>query len=358
MDLQDYGYRIVQIEVTNRCNMRCTFCPVPIREIPLRDMRKGEISGILEELAKWDGIENIAFHQFGEPLLYEGLWDCVEKARGLGLQTDVTTNGLLANRETAMKMIDTPPDFLVVSLNTITPEHYYATRGTKAPYEKYIDGITDFLSVIVDSDHDIRRINTLIAVNDTRWRGWRHWVKQKIGLVRAQDPTIYDPGPLKVRPHFVLFLEILEAKSERFQFSEEELDQRIDDYFNFRTRGRINIAYELAPNNHIVYKEFVHGRRLTQHYPVEKALCGTKILGILADGTVTACCVDYDGSTGLGNIFEGDLETILDRSRAILDGLRRTGELHFEVCKKCRGAPTWIGARIKEYRTKKSLGAT
>lgn len=89
------------------------------------------------------------------------------------------------------------------------------------------------------------------------------------------------------------------------------------------------------------------GRRISQNRPVERALCGTDIIGILADGTVTCCCLDYQGFTGLGNIFNEDLMSILSRNGAILEGLHTTGRLHFDGCKKCMGSPTKVGAAIK-----------
>ena len=59
------------------------------------------------------------------------------------------------------------------------------------------------------------------------------------------------------------------------------------------------------------------------------------------------CCVDYEGFTGLGNIYTESLESILTRNRSIIDDLRK-GELHFEACKKCMGAPTKNGVKLKQ----------
>jgi hypothetical protein len=118
-------------------------------------------------------------------------------------------------------------------------------------------------------------------------------------------------------------------------------------YSGSGSRNGWETAYELGPNNSITYKRFINGRRIAQNYPVERSLCGTEIIGILADGAVTCCCSDYQGFTGLGNIFSEDLISILGRNKAILDGLHRTGELHFDGCKTCQGAPTRMGATIK-----------
>ena len=85
----------------------------------------------------------------------------------------------------------------------------------------------------------------------------------------------------------------------------------------------------------------------SQYFPVDKAKCGTEIIGILADGTVTCCCIDYDGLTDLGNIFSKDLYSILDQNREIIEGLHKTGDLHLDICKRCMGSPTKSGAWFK-----------
>ena len=37
--IAEFGYRIIQIEVTSRCNMGCSFCDLPIRDAKLKDVR-------------------------------------------------------------------------------------------------------------------------------------------------------------------------------------------------------------------------------------------------------------------------------------------------------------------------------
>ena len=59
-------------------------------------------------------------------------------------------------------------------------------------------------------------------------------------------------------------------------------------------------------------------------------------LGVLADGTVVPCCLDHEGDIALGNLFEDDLDTILNstRARGLRDGFscRQPTE---ELCRRC-----------------------
>ena len=57
-------------------------------------------------------------------------------------------------------------------------------------------------------------------------------------------------------------------------------------------------------------------------------------IGILVDGTVVPCCLDSEGSINLGNIFEEDLQSIIESERAkkIYDGFSRRKAVE-DLCK-------------------------
>lgn len=349
--IKDYGYRVIQIEVTNRCNMACSFCPLPIRKSPLKDIAVKDTFWLLETIAKMGGVDFVAFHQFGEPLLYKGIWEAIARCRELGLKSQLVTNGLLLTDRNIAKLMEHPPDYLRISAQTLNPVYHAATRGTELPFDAYIDRVARCLATLIDNEHGIEEVRTDLAVNEDRYYGVSgkiHYLAQVAGATRQGDPTINNETPKTLRPHFISLMKMIETHSRSFKFSLQHLDECIAHYYsNNGSRDNWQTAYEFGPNNSIAYKRFINGRRIAQNYPVERTLCGTDIIGILADGTVTCCCSDYEGFTGLGNIFSEDLFSILDRNHTILDGLHRTGELHFDGCKKCQGTPTKLGAIIK-----------
>ena len=59
-------------------------------------------------------------------------------------------------------------------------------------------------------------------------------------------------------------------------------------------------------------------------------------LGVLADGTVVPCCLDNNGEINLGNIFESDLEEIINSPKAqnIYNGFSNRTACE-ELCKRC-----------------------
>ena len=349
--LTDYGYRVVQLEVTNRCNMACSFCPLPIRDLPLADIEPKEAFDVIDSLALIGGIEFVAFHQFGEPLLYPRIWDCIDKCRTLGLRSQLVTNGLLLTDRNIDALMEHPPNILRISAQTLNPANHAATRGIEVPFDTYIDRVARCVARLIDHNPGIEEIRTDLAVNEDRYFGVQgavRYMKEVSGLVDRGDPTIHDETPRSLRPHLIDLLKRVEQHSRTFTFSPAHLDECTDRYYSATDMANgWETAYTLAENHSITYKRFINGRRISLNYPVERALCGTDILGILADGTVTCCCLDYKGFTGLGNIFSEDLLSILDRNHEILDGLHTTGQLHFGACKTCLGAPTKVGAAIK-----------
>lgn len=349
--IKAFGYHVIDLEVTNRCNMACSFCPLPIRDLPLRDIPQKDVFDILETIAKLDGIDFVAFHQYGEPLLYPRIWECIDRCRELGLRTQLVTNGLLLTDRNIDKLFRHPPNILRISAQTMNPAYHAATRVVDVPFETYIDRVSRCVARLVEHNPGIDEIRTDVAVNEDRYYGIEgkvHYLAQVTGVAERGDPTINNETPRTLRPHLIGFLKQVEMHAPSFELSLPHLDECTERYYSGDGYSQgWETAYELGPNNSIAYKRFINGRRISQNHPVERGLCGTDIIGILADGTVTCCCLDYSGFTGLGNIFTDDLISILQRSQPILDGLQKTGELHFDGCKKCLGAPTKVGATIK-----------
>lgn len=59
-------------------------------------------------------------------------------------------------------------------------------------------------------------------------------------------------------------------------------------------------------------------------------------IGILCDGSVVPCCMDYDGNIFLGNLFQQNLSDILNSERAtFIKKNLENGTAPCEMCKRC-----------------------
>ncbi len=109
----------INFGLTHRCNLGCNICetweerPNVEDELILDDLKK-----TIFDISKWGRI-NISFAG-GEPLIRkDDLLQCIKYASGLGLDTHVTTNGILINDKTAAELVKSGLDYLQVSLDGI-----------------------------------------------------------------------------------------------------------------------------------------------------------------------------------------------------------------------------------------------
>jgi len=344
INLRDYGYSVIQIEVNNTCNMACTFCPLPIRGTPNRTMSYEDVIRIIEQVSHYEGIDFVALHQFGEPLLNRDIWNYIDHCRPLGLRSQLVTNGLLLNEKNIRRIIEHQPNILRISAQILAPDKHEEVRGVK------LEQIADVIAALIDADENgIEEARIDLAVNPDNQRGLKK-LKSMMGeatkMTESGDPTIYNPSVRTTRPHVINLLKLVESKSARFNLSIDHLDENIVKYYEEHGTD-FAVAYDFGNNIKMAYKPFHNGRKLSQYYPIKSQVCNTSIIGILANGDVTLCCVDYEGGTAIGNILEEELQDILRNGSTIIHDLHHEGKLHFDLCKKCLGCPTRHGAFIK-----------
>lgn len=267
----------IYLEITNVCNLDCSFCHKTSRAKKL--MSEDEFNILTDKLrgrAKF-----LYFHLMGEPLLHPSLPRLIETAKRKGFLPMLTTNGsLLAERGAAL--LGSLPYKISISLHAPDANPTFACEG-------YFDFCIDFArkasergciialrlwNLGTDSDNS-QVLNKLHAEFSGDW-----------GDIRGGSSQRLAPR---------LFLEW----GEHFDWPDVS-------------------APECPPDTDI----FCYGLR--------------DQIGVLADGTVVPCCLDADGNLALGNLFNTDLDDILSspRAKAIYDGFscRRATQ---PLCRRC-----------------------
>ena len=84
-------YKKVYLEITNRCNLQCSFCP-GTRRTP-RMLTPAEFRFLAERLRP--ATRYLYLHLMGEPLLHPDLPELLSIAAGLDFTVNITTNGTL-----------------------------------------------------------------------------------------------------------------------------------------------------------------------------------------------------------------------------------------------------------------------
>jgi len=84
----------IYIEITNRCNLNCSFCIHNKR--PFKDMSFNEYQLIIDRIK--NNTKEVYLHVLGEPLLHKDINNFIDYATSQGLQVNITTNGYLIER--------------------------------------------------------------------------------------------------------------------------------------------------------------------------------------------------------------------------------------------------------------------
>ena len=121
--------RVLMIEPTNECNLRCPLCPTGAGTLK---RPKGQMAFELYQriLADLDGaLERLMLYNYGEPFLHPRIFDMIAEARQAEIHTRISTNGLVFLRARhADDLIASRLNHLRVSVDGATAETYAIYR--------------------------------------------------------------------------------------------------------------------------------------------------------------------------------------------------------------------------------------
>jgi MoaA/NifB/PqqE/SkfB family radical SAM enzyme len=109
--------RSVKIELTGRCNFKCTFCARSDRLREQKEMDWGLFTHLLDEMRE-AGVEELGLFYLGESFMSKRLEEAVDYAKKLGFPyVFLTTNGSLATPDRVESLFRNGLDSLKFSLN-------------------------------------------------------------------------------------------------------------------------------------------------------------------------------------------------------------------------------------------------
>ena len=118
----------LQIEPTNRCNLRCALCPVTIgMDRPSGDMEFNIFKKIIDEIG--DYVFLILLWDWGEPFLNPSIYEMISYAKQKGIKLVSSTNGHLFKKiEQADKLIVSGIDSIIFAVDGISQKTYEPYR--------------------------------------------------------------------------------------------------------------------------------------------------------------------------------------------------------------------------------------
>lgn len=272
-------FKKIYIEINNTCNFNCSFCIHTTRK--KKYMSIDEFKHVINEVKDYS--DYVYFHLMGEPLIHPKLNEFITIAKNEGLLVNITTNGSLLLEHLDM-FINNPVRQINISLHSIESENEV--------FYKYVDDIIKCVKHIHNNTktHIAMRLWDIMGENDSR----HDYILDKLSREFSIE---INNVKLKNYQSLVIADDIFLNMDKRFIWPSLDLDV-------VSTKGR--------------------------------CLGMKDMVSILVDGSVCACCLDSNGDTKMGNIFEDSFKDIIecDRAKNMVDGFyhRRVVE---PLCQRC-----------------------
>jgi MoaA/NifB/PqqE/SkfB family radical SAM enzyme len=320
--------------------MRCSFCPYTYKSEQKFSLSVQKITELLDELGGSLKPGTVMFHMYNEPLIYPGIWQCIDYAKQHQLKVLIATNGLTLGKKNAFKLLNHSPHHLRISLHVVDDKVHNSLRGTRVSASTYLNNIALTVAVLYDNANDIDEIEIDLAVRR------KTSAVRFLGMGQKEDPSVAGMTPDRIRDGVENFLMLVQKYSASFKYEKKMLDSNISDYYKSDSRV-FDEAYRISKNIVLNFKQFMNNNQMKFFKPVEYGRCDTKNLGIRADGTVVPCCLDCNGDIPLGNINNEKLIDVLVRSENFIDELRKGGKLKYNLCKHCLGTSSTVGVGLR-----------
>ncbi len=266
-------FKRIYVEITNVCNLHCSFCPPHNRKPEFMSVENFE--KILDQIRPYS--DYLCLHVKGEPLIHPDFDKMAKLAFEKGFSINLATNGILLK------------------------DHIDAS--------KYLRQVN--VSLHATNDADIVKEAMKITNCYVNFRVWN------------THDSVVDNKALKVLEQ-EFGVDLIEKLDQQMQAMKHST---LGSETNFRIRDNffVSIQNEFEWPD-LDKKEMINGTclGLTDHF------------GILVDGTVVPCCLDNNGDVPLGNIFEQKIDDILNSERAqnIVNGFKNKKCVE-ELCQNC-----------------------
>lgn len=168
------------VYLTNRCNLRCKHCYMYSGEVNLDELEQDSWFRILEDFCS-QGIENVTFSG-GEVLVYPYWREILQKAKELGYQVTVLSNGILWSEED-VALIASSINEIQFSLDGYDEDSYESIRGYRG-FQKVLHTVDEFLK------RDVRVSIAVTPLYDELDTFIERFTKFAKGYLK-EHPTVY-----------------------------------------------------------------------------------------------------------------------------------------------------------------------
>lgn len=268
-------FKKIYIEITNRCNLNCSFCGKNKRDY--RDMSLLEFKLVINKIKKYT--DYIYLHVKGEPLLYSNLDSLLSICDNTNIKVNITTNGVFLKEKLSVLMNHFCIRQINISLHS---------ENNKKNY---------FLDVFSSG----KILSTKMFISYRIWDLKEYKLNKKSTEIVNKIIEFYNLSPVIVDK----------------LYNDKNIKIASNTFVN-----KENIFTWPDVDNDILVDGFCYG--LKTH------------IAILSNGDIVPCCLDANGEIKLGNIFEDSLDDVLngDIYKSLLKSFKDNKAIH-PLCKSC-----------------------
>ena len=264
----------IYVEITNYCNLACSFCSIDHRDKKEMSVDKFEL--VVRRIRNYT--DSIYLHVKGEPLLHSHLDEILSICDKNNLKVCITTNATLLKK----------------NMNILLNHHIKQINislHSENKLSNYFEDVFNTCDILKNKITIIYRIWTLPSLN-----------LDKLSTI------------------------IVDKIINHYQLNSDTVDKIMHD-------KNIKISDNIYLDKDYEFK----WPKINQKMNDFGTCLGTKShIAILSNGNVTACCLDSEGIISFGNIFIDNLDSILNSKlfKEINSGFKNNVIVH-DLCKSC-----------------------
>ena len=261
-------FKKIYIEITNICNLNCSFCSTSNRK--RKEMTIEEFSIILQNID--DYTDYIYLHIKGEPLIHKELDKILSLTKKYNKKVCITTNGVFLKDK--LDILNKYDNIYQINISLHSENNK----------ENYLEDILYSVDKLIYPYISLRFWTLDKGKMDNKTLKYLEIIKERYAVEELKDG-------LKLKDKVYLSLD------DKFEWP--SLNN------NYNSNG-----YCLGGKTHI---------------------------GILSDGTAIICCLDSEGYSNLGNIYNTPLKDIInsDKYKITINSFKNN-KSYLDICKHCQ----------------------
>jgi len=323
-------FQRIHIELTNRCNFSCVFCPNALMSRPPRDIEFDLVVKALDEIAQERLTDTIYFHVMGEPTLYADLERIIKETKRRQLKAVLTTNGWELSFELLERILNAGVDHILFSAQTPDKDSF-ELRKAPVDFFEYRKKICSLISRTIENGSTKVTLSFLTTpMPFFTLPSRRHRILPDKKALVTSFSEWFDEIVLLVRDNVI---------RDRLNAGRETLVKKLSS-FCMMGWNKLSVTKQFSLETRVL-GDWIH-KGLTANNMVKARIgCCEGLnthMGILSNGDMVFCCADFDGKTRFGNIKETSIGKALSQPRVqnVIRGFKKL-LIKDPYCQRCLG---------------------